>query len=358
MRCRHASLGVVLAAALLSGEGLGAQEVRGRVVDAATDRPVTGAMIVALDAAGDVRARTLTDEVGAFVLTLPPGLQVDRYQVVRIGYGTQTFAVDALSAARASDLRIESSPIEIEGVGVVAENLCGDALAGGGIAYEAWLEVRKALEMTRLTQSNRSLSFETEMITRVLDPGDLAERQRDVSARRMRGETPYYSLTEEQMTLAGWITLDDDGSLRYWAPDATALLSSAFQEQHCFGAELGDAEIVVRFTPNTRRPKPDIQGEVILDRETYHLRALRYEYTSLPLPSEADGLATGQVRFASAPNGGWMVTDWWIRMPVVRESWRGAVHEARVLELREEGGQVLRIDTGTEVIQLGERPPA
>jgi len=349
---------VLAAALMLGGEGLAAQEVRGRVVDGGTDLPVAGAMVVALDAEGEARARTLTDDRGDFVLTLPPAVEVEGYQVVRIGYASQAYQANALSMAEPAVLRIETSPIEIEGFGVVAENLCGEALVGGGLAYEAWLEVRKALEMTRLTESDRSLSFDAQMITRVLDPDDLRERERDVSPRRMRGETPYYSLSEEQMTLAGWITLDGDGSLRYWAPDATALLSRAFQEQHCFGAELGETEIVLRFAPNTRRPKPDIQGEVILDRESYHLRTLRYEYTSLPLPSEAEGRATGQVRFASAPNGSWIVTDWWIRMPVVRESWRGSVQDATILELREQGGRVLRIDTGSEIIELGDRPPA
>jgi len=359
MRLKRSSVLEVLAAAqLFCGSGLAAQEVRGRVVDAETETPVAGAMVVAVDAAGEPRARTLSDDAGDFVLSLPTTLEVAGYEVVRIGYATQPFAADVLSQGELAVLRIVTAPIEIEGVGVVADNLCGDALVGGGLAYDAWLEVRKALEMTRLTQSDRSLSFEAQTISRILDPESLTERERNVSARRMRGETPYYSLSEDQMTLAGWITLDDDGGLRYWAPDAAALLSPAFQEQHCFGAELRESEIVLSFTPNTRRPKPDIRGEVILDRESYHLEALRYEYTSLPLPDEASGLATGEVRFTSAPNGSWMVTDWWIRMPIVQERWRGLSRRVTIPELREQGGRVLRIDTGSEVIDVTDRPPA
>ena len=363
MRIRRRLSGTVLVVAgWLGSAEVAAQELRGRVVDAESGIAVVGAMVNALGADGEIRARTLTDDGGGFVLTVPPASVVDGFQVVRIGYATQHFPASALSPTEPRTLPIASAPLELEGIGVVAENLCGDALQGSRGVYDIWLETRKALEMTRLTETQRSLGFDAELIARVLDPEDLSERERRVEARRLRGRTPYYSLTGEQMT-RGWIAKDDDGSLRYWAPDATALLSSEFEAQHCFGAELREGVIVLRFAPNRARGDvPDIQGEVFLDRVTHRLERLRFEYTSMPLPREAAGTAGGEVHFAPAPNGSWVVTEWWIRMPVVTATWEQdafrSVQRARVVELREEGGRIVRIRTGSEVIQVTPRPPA
>jgi hypothetical protein len=364
MRLSFISCSIALAAALLLAvTDAGAQELRGRVVDAALDIPVVGAMVIALDATGEPRARTLTDDRGDFLLRIPPSVVVQRYQVVRIGYSSQEYAADALSAEESRVLRVASSPVELEGIGVVADDLCGERFEGSGQVYDIWLETRKALEMTRLTQAQRSLSYDAETVTRVLDPGDLSERQRRVLPRRLRGQTPYYSLTEEQMTEGGWVATAADGGLMYWAPDATALLSPTFEQQHCFGAELMEDRIVLRFAPNRARQRiPDVEGEVVLDRATHRLERLSFDYTSLPLPREAEGHAGGEVRFLGAPNGMWVVSEWWIRMPVVRVELQSVgsrtTERVRVVELREEGGRVLRIRTGGEVIALPPHPPA
>lgn len=341
---------------------LAAQELRGSVVDAESGQPVVGAMVNALGTGGEIHARTLTDDLGDFVLTVPPSTPTTSFQVVRIGYASQEFPASALSGSEPRTLRLTSSPVELEGIGVVAENLCGNELLGSGRVYDIWLEARKALEMTRLTETQRSLGFDAELFARVLDPEDLTERERRVEPRRLTGRTPYYSLTGEQMT-RGWIGTEDDGSLRYWAPDAAALLSDEFEEQHCFAAELGERELVLRFAPNrARQDIPDIRGEVYLDRATHRLERLTFEYTTLPLPREAAGTAGGEVHFASAPNGSWVVTEWWIRMPVVTARWEqnhvGSIQRAEVVELREQGGRILRIRSGSEIIPVVRRPPA
>ncbi len=363
MRLGRASvLSVLLAVWLLVGSDLAAQEVRGRVIDTETGGPVVGAMVLALDPSGEARTRTLADDRGDFVLRgrTPPG---GSYQVVRIGYASQSYPASALGPDSENVLRVASSPIELDGIGVVADDLCGERFEGSALVYGVWLETRKALEMTRLTQARSSLAFEAETILRVLDPRDLVERERVVEPRRLRGETPYYSLDDEQMTEGGWVGTDDDGNLLYWAPDATALLSRAFEEQHCFGAELRADRTVLRFAPNReRRAIPDIEGEIVLDRRTQRLERLSFTYTSLPLPREAQGRASGEVLFYGAPNGMWVVRQWWIRMPVVSVRWRDvgprAIRTARVDELREQGGRILRIDTGREVVDLTVVPPA
>ncbi|HSH76427.1 MAG TPA: hypothetical protein VLA09_12135, partial [Longimicrobiales bacterium] len=164
-----------------------------------------------------------------------------------------------------------------------------------------------------------------------------------------------------QMTERGWVH-EEQGGLTYHAPDASALLSPEFMEQHCFGAEVTESRILLRFAPNSARQRiPEIQGEVSLDRGTHRLERLTYDYVSLPLPRAASGHAGGEVSFAVAPNGLWLVTEWWIRMPVVTErSTRfggSTVSNARVSEIREQGGRILRIRSGREVVDVTAPPP-
>jgi len=293
------------------------------------------------------------------VMRLPPAFRPEGIQVLRIGYASRTYPLPAEAGSAPILLEIASAPIELEGIGVVADNLCGEAFEGSGRTYDIWSEAQKALAMTWFSQTERVLNFETELTVRRLDPESLRELDREATPRQLRGRTPYYSLTGSQMTETGWVQRDEDGSLRYWAPDARALLSREFIDQHCFGSEITDEEILLRFAPNrARRGTPDIRGEMALDRDTHRLTRLSFEYTSLPLPREASGYATGEVRFMAAPSGVWAVAEWWIRMPIVTrtETTLGSIGartiRTEVRELREESGRVLRFETEAEVIDV------
>ena len=318
------------------------------------------ALLIALDENGSLGGRTLTNRDGGFELRLATSFELDGLRVDRIGYGSQVYPAEDLDSAGPTTLRIASVPIELEGIGAAGENLCGAEFENSGQVQTIWLEVRKALEMTRLSQTERVSRFETERVERSLDPDNLSELDRSITPRELRGERPYRSLTGPEMTAKGWAEPADDGGLIFYAPDASALLSDEFSSQHCFGAEFTDENILLHFTPNrSRRSLPEIEGELILDRETYELALLRYEYTSLPLPGRAR--ATGEVHFSAVPTGVWVVKEWWIRMPLlarVQQRWPGGSFERiEVREIREEGGRVLSVDTGSEVFELTSPSP-
>jgi hypothetical protein len=97
------------------------------------------------------------------------------------------------------------------------------------------------------------------------------------------------------------------------------------------------------FAPLRGRRLPDVQGTLWLDGQTGHLRYLEYTYTRLPFAS-SDARLGGRVDFVQLPAGGWIVSRWRIRMPIlVRENPRAP---PIVTALVESGGEVLGVRTG------------
>lgn len=106
----------------LAGAGAArAQVVQGRVVDAATDRPVAAAEVALLDAAGEQRLTALTDTSGAFRLPAPrPGRYALR--VAHLAYDTvagETFEVAAGELVEVV-VRVGARPIELAALEVTA----------------------------------------------------------------------------------------------------------------------------------------------------------------------------------------------------------------------------------------------
>ncbi len=117
------------------------------------------ALLIALDENGSLGGRTLTNRDGGFELRLATSFELDGLRVDRIGYGSQVYPAEDLDSAGPTTLRIASVPIELEGIGAAGENLCGAEFENSGQVQTIWLEVRKALEMTRLSQTERVSRF-------------------------------------------------------------------------------------------------------------------------------------------------------------------------------------------------------
>jgi hypothetical protein len=68
------------------------------------------------------------------------------------------------------------------------------------------------------------------------------------------------------------------------------------------------------FEPVKDRQVPEIKGTLWVDRASAELRALEYEYVNVPSTVRAPGLG-GRSEFARLAGGGWIIRDWYIRMP-------------------------------------------
>lgn len=342
----------------LSAAGLEAQTIAGRVTDAESGAPVTGAIVKAVGVGGDVGVGTLSDDAGRFSLRLLDGFEVTSIVLERIGFQTNSFDISRFEPGVPAELVVEFDPIEIGGIVVTAESLCR-AGPGSVAAQTLWDEARKALEATAIT-ANQPMEFRTQSFVRTLDP-----RSRDVLDGESRQQlinssTPFRSITPDQIAADGWARRTADGGMDLHAPDASILLSDAFAEQHCFNAVTSPDALLLNFFPNDDRTTvPEIQGTMVFDRETVALQELRFEYVRLPI-AEANGLADGELRFFAAPNGMRIVKDWAIRAPQLRVIQSGGSSvpgdRIRVDLIHEEGSRVLAINGSGTSIELPVEP--
>ena len=82
----------------------------------------------------------------------------------------------------------------------------------------------------------------------------LYENRRKVSAATDR---PFRSLAAEVLSAGGYVTVNQDGSVDYYAPDADVLLSETFLADHCFKIQPGVVSVRdlsgLAFQPNSER---------------------------------------------------------------------------------------------------------
>jgi hypothetical protein len=352
-----------LTALLACAPPASAQTLIGRVVDAGSGLGVVGAIVAALGSGDEVQTRSLTRGDGGFSLRLPVGFEPSALRVERIGYAPQTFPVAEPPAGEVLALRVTATPVLLEGISALAESLCGNDVQRDRLVYDVWQEARKSLQTQALSVEESILSFQTEAVVRSLDPRTREVLENSTQQRLINAPRPYRAISAEQMTTRGWAEDSDDGSIIYYAPDATLLLSDEFTNQHCFAVDRSDEGILLTFEPNNERLSlPELEGVMILDAASLELTAIRFRYVGLPFLGYGQESAEGEVMFYAAPNGLRIVREWAIRMPVATQlrtsfrDWR--VERIRIDYLREEGGRVLRVRTRDSDLVLGPVEPA
>jgi hypothetical protein len=204
-----------------------------------------------------------------------------------------------------------------------------------------WEEARKALEATSLTSGLGIYSYMIRQYERDLDPQGSEVMSEESRIQQGVMESPFRSLDVDSLLSRGFIHGDDDGST-FYAPDADVLLSDPFLDTHCMSLTEGGGEaeglLGLSFRPTEDRGVLDISGVLWLDPENAELQWLDYRYEFLDFP-DAERLG-GQVRFEGLPNGTWIVSEWYIRTPLVEVRRRG---QLQLVGLREEGGSILSV---------------
>jgi hypothetical protein len=344
---RHLSSLLVVALFLpggFSAETLLAQEVRGLAVEASSGQPLAGAFVSLTDDAGEVTVSTLTGSEGSFLLS---GFPEGRYslRLERIGY--QTWSSDSFDVGTTETvsrrLEVPVEPVDLTELHIAVEGRCA---SGGESFTRAWDEARKALDLTKWTENQRSLRFELRSWQRQLNAQGRSTGRDESDTRWMEGRTSFLSLTAAELADSGYVRPSGDGGYRYYGPDARVLLSDLFREQHCFrfteGVRERAGQLGLAFEPVDRTIVTDVQGALWLDAKTAELRELDFHYTGLDLVGLPRGDdATGQVEFRRLPSGAWFISRWWIRTPV-HERQVGRV--PRIVAFREAGGEVTRIE--------------
>ena len=325
MVCRPAVLALLLAAVAPPAS---AQVVRGRLVDAADEAGVSGAMISLLDRDGSQSSRVLTRGTGLFeVEAATPGRY--RLRADRIGYATSFSDFFDLAAGDTLTIGMTSAVAAVSLRGIEAE-------------------ARKALDAAAFTQERGYYRYEMMGVIRELGPEGRQVIREDRDFERAYRQYPFVSLPADSLISKGFAKLAPNESV-YWAPDAGVLLSDAFLDTHCFRIRSDERQpglIGLEFEPVPGRRIAEIRGTLWLDSDGARLERLDYNYQNLDLPSAlARANPGGTVEFEALPNGTWIVNSWRIRMPRSRVG--VSPFDGRVIAvldgITEQGGDVLRV---------------
>src|SRR6478672_3496357 len=318
-RARVAALALGSAIGLASSEPVAAQVVRGLVTEKTTNAPLDGVVLTVLDPRDTVVVQALSNDGGGFEIRLPsPGMYT--LDVKRIGakrVRLTPFAVGEGETKRV-DVVLEPVPTVLSSVNVMGRTSCVRNPQTNAKTAALWEDARAALTASVIT---RSLTVGDDSVTRF-------ERKLDVNTWKVLSESrqklsasidhPFKSLPAEVLSVGGYITVNQDSSADYYAPDADVLLSDTFLADHCFKIELGTFEhtgyVGLAFQPVKERKKPDIKGVLWMDGKTAELRTLEFNYTWLPNDIRPVDYG-GTVSFFRLPGGRWIVRSWRIRMP-------------------------------------------
>lgn len=340
---------------------ISAQQVVGRVLEAGTDAPVAGALISLQRKGRDgAVARVLAGRDGHYRLNAPePGDY--RLTVERIGYRpwvSPLFELDP-DERRSLPIHVTTHPVVLEGLTVEPNRKCRLDLSEAEAVQDLWEEARKALSITALTQEAGEVLFHLRRWKR-----RIAGRTGRIEAERTWEETelrtrPFEAALLDTLQQAGFVRVRND-SVDYFAPDAELLVSAAFRQEHCFHLVIGEDEdeglVGLAFEPVEGLDRPDIEGVLWIDDTGLELRHLEFRFVDAGRFTSGRH-ATGTVEFQRLSHGRWIVSRWWVRMPLLERQrghrldlpsptgagLRTSVRRARtrLVALEEEGGEVI-----------------
>jgi hypothetical protein len=345
---RRLKLAATLATACMTvcSASLGAQVVRGTIVDELNGQPVVGAWVLLLDSLGRDHSRSLSDALGRFVVR-GEGAGVYRLRAILIGYTkweSEPFQLQ-VGETREEEIPLSLMRVALPALTVEAERTC-QVRPGEGMATTAlWEEVKKALAATEWTIEQRLYRFRSAMTRRTLD-GSFAPLSDTTYGRVGYSDWPFRSLAADSLSRYGFVQSAPGGPI-YYGPDAQVLVSDVFLDEHCFRVQRHDADtaglIGLAFEPVRDSRLPDIEGVLWVDSASIALQELEFHYVRLGrwVPSRRAG---GSVRFASLPTGAWFIRRWRMWGPIGRVSTPGDTVLHGYLE---RGGEVLEVRSAT-----------
>jgi hypothetical protein len=289
------------------------QDVRIEVVEASNGKPIVGANVSVFDSAGVLLGGGFSDQVGH--IDLPTPLRSPfRVQAEKVSYDTW-LSVVLRPSGKPIRLRVGMTPTRLAGVVSRTETACQQLSGPGTPAGALWVELRKALTASAMTEAKGLVPLDVDLYERALDRslGIVSERR---DARTNVPRRPATGISWDQLDSAR--RGNSSGGEVYRAPDAAALLSDQFVKSHCFAAIRGygpdNGLTGLEFKPSKVGSQPELTGVIWLDPRANALKYLNFDYVNLPIPLRI-ARTTGRVDFQQLEGGQWIVQRWYIRMP-------------------------------------------
>ena len=354
MRVRAAA---AIAAFLTIPAESSAQSVRGTVVERGSGAPIAGAVVLLLDSAGSSVTRTITGGEGAYRLTAPRS-GTYALRVLRIGF--QPSIPERVVLQPGADVvqppLVAGANVSLDTVRVAARRECQTRPAAASATFAVWEQIRTALVMAQLTVDRRLVtSFVA--YERALDNRGAQVIRQATSLRAGVAGVPWRSIPVDSLTKVGYAVTEPSGATTYFAPDLTVLVSETFMAEHCLRLVAEDQRIGIAFEPTrSRRNVPEIEGTIWIDRGTKELQSLDFKYVNVTRHEET--LGGGHVEFVRLRDGGWLISRWNIRAPVLetRYGTGGALRAGNqvagriVREVQEEGGLLSLVRAGNDTL--------
>jgi hypothetical protein len=332
---------------------LASQVVRGRLLEAGSDAPVAGALVLLEDSNGTRVQQGVSSAEGRYSLHAAAAGHYT-LRVLRIGYLPFEKGIVLQSGEYLNrTLVLGGSPVSLPEISVAGTSMCGDRARGDTLSSALWTQAGTALAITAQTVTSQSYRFQSELENRNIDRlGNVSDvaalNELNISAWPVRAPPP------DTLLAVGFVENIDDmvQGPTWYGPDAEFLLSEPFFIGHCFwtvppGEGQPPEWVGLAFEPGVRDSRTDIKGTLWLDRKSAQLRRLEFQYTRVP--KWARGFeAGGELAFAPLPAGGWIVQRWLLRVPLPEQMAPGRM---KVYGYRESGGRVIAVlDAGGHLV--------
>ncbi|MES2176685.1 MAG: carboxypeptidase regulatory-like domain-containing protein [Gemmatimonadota bacterium] len=308
-----------IVALLLFVSSANAQRLTGIARDTGSVAPLSGVVVVVLDANRIALSRAITGEDGRYSVDLPAS--ATQLRVVRIGYQPRVIALATPRAARPTlDFALTKVGSLLSTRFVNDDRICStdrdrtDALS-------LWEQARAALLASIVARESHPSTVMNLTYERVTARGGLVLQQ---ATRLATGRTtrPFVA-ADAPAALAeqGYLVENADGRW-FKGPDADVLLDDSFAATHCFSVQPPDAAhpgaIGLGFEPARGRERlMDVRGTLWMESTNPSLRSLEYRYTGGDPAWERAG-AAGAIYFRTMPNGVVFVDEWKLHIPVMQ----------------------------------------
>ena len=327
-----------------------AQNVRGTIRDAETNRPLTG-VFVTLGGNGRARIGALTDSLGRFIL-YPQVHGTYTLRAELIGHQTVTREV-AVSGETAKDVNIvlPVNAIRLSEIAVTRDRKCTNDPVRARLAATVWEEARKALALAAWIDGEAGAQFRIRLATEGLDLRGQSMTFPAWEFDSIQGRRSFQAASADSLLDYGFVHMTNKSAV-YYGPDADLLVSPRFTAEHCFSIERSRDRpglIGLAFEPMSGRRTTGISGALWLDEKSGVLRFINYEYVRLPVRVSPE-YAAGRVSVRQLPNGAFIIDSYRIIMPVLEQNSSSRV--IRTTGVRERTGQLLDVTLNGKLIEL------
>ncbi|MEO7454802.1 MAG: carboxypeptidase-like regulatory domain-containing protein [Gemmatimonadaceae bacterium] len=329
---------------------LRAQDIRVTVHDSANGRPVAGAVLLFLDAAGATISRTLTNERGEYRGTLAS--PAHRVRALRLGFRAREVPVPATDGAPAQvNIAMLVIPTLLEPVNVRALASC-PARSDAPAAFALLEQARAGLLATIVAREANPATLKLLRYERMMEGvSDRVDRQTVRVDSGTKRAVSFAAAGKARDFIRSGFT-SDSGSVRtYYGTDAEVLLDDDFLLGYCLRLESSASrphQVGLGFGAAERQKgRIDIQGTLWIDTVARSLRDIQYEYAGSVEHWPGVPPQGGSISFHEMPNGVAFIDRWRLTLVAAgsdttfRAGSNGpSVH--RWFFLRASGGEVAR----------------